>query len=96
MDETQLKILGGTLAGIPTFYLVQQFLNQPETAKALRENPVAEFITSNLDNLFSGNQEVVEQRSSDEAEFHHHQYQQPVYQPAQYQQYVPQAAPAPQ
>lgn len=93
IDETQLKILGGTLAGIPTFFLVNQFLNQPETAKALRENPVAEFVQTNLNNLF--NQEVVQQRSSDEASYQQYQ-EQPVYQPVQYQQYVPQAAPAAQ
>lgn len=96
VDETQLKIIGGTLAGIPTFFLVNQFLNQPETAKALRENPVATFVQSNLDNLFNGGQDVVQQRSSDEAGQYAGQYQQPVYQPQQYQQYVPQAAPAPQ
>lgn len=96
-DDTQLQLVGGTLAAIPTFFFVNQFLSQPDTAKALRENPVAEFVQTNFDNLFNPGQTVVQQRSSDEAEFHHqHQYQQqPVYQASQYQQYVPAPQPAP-
>ena len=90
VDPNVAQILGASLVGAGVFHQVYTVLKDQETAKALIENPLVDFI-NNLP--FLSEQEVVQQRSSDELQ---HQYGQGVYQPQQYQQYLPQPAPAPQ
>ena len=91
IDPSKAQILGATIIGAGVFHNVYTLLQQPSTAKALRENALVDFI-NNLPTALLGEPEVVQQRSSQEQQFVQ-QYQQPVYQPQQYQQYVPQVAP---
>ena len=86
IDANAAQIFGASLVGAGVFHNMYTLLKQPETAKTLRENPLVELV-SNLP--FFSDQEQPVQRSSEEVvqEF---QQQQPVYQPQQYQQYVPQ------
>ena len=96
IDPSKAQILGASIIGAGVFHHVYTLLQQPETAKALRENALVDFM-NNIPAALLGEPEVVQQRSSEEQQFVQ-QYQQPVYQPQQYQQYVPQApvaAPAP-
>ena len=91
IDPSKAQILGASIIGAGVFHHVYTLLQQPETAKALRENPLVDFM-NNIPAALLGEPEVVQQRSSEEKQFVQ-QYQQPVYQPQQYQQYVPQGAP---
>ena len=91
IDPSKAQILGASVIGAGVFHHVYTLLQQPSTAKALRENALVEFING-LPTALLGEPEVVQQRSSQEQQFVQ-QYQQPVYQPQQYQQYVPQVAP---
>ena len=47
-SETQLQVLGGTLAGIVAFNAINGALNQSDVAKSFVENPLTDFI-SNID-----------------------------------------------
>lgn len=91
IDPAKAQILGASIIGAGVFHHVYTLLQQPETAKALRENALVDFM-NNIPAALLGEPEVVQQRSSEEQQFVQ-QYQQPVYQPQQYQQYVPQVAP---
>ena len=91
IDPSKAQILGASIIGAGVFHHVYTLLQQPETAKALRENALVDFM-NNIPAALLGEPEVVQQRSSEEQQFVQ-QYQQPVYQPQQYQQYVPQVAP---
>merc|ERR1712117_198952 len=93
LTETQLQVLGGTVAGIAVFNALNGVLGQPEVAKNLVEDPLTEFI-SNIDlndlNPFD-DASVVQQRSSVEVtpqQVYAPAYPQPVYQDQGYQQYV--------
>lgn len=93
IDPAKAQILGASIIGAGVFHHVYTLLQQPETAKALRENALVDFM-NNIPAALLGEPEVVQQRSSEEAQFVQPQpYHQPVYQPQQYQQYVPQVAP---
>ena len=98
IDERKAQILGATVIGVGVFNVVNELLKQPEVAKSLAENPVADFI-SNIDLNPFADQKVVQQRSSVEAAPQQHNYApaypQPVYQGQAYQQYAPQPAPTP-
>ena len=68
IDATQAQILGASIIGAGVFHNVYTLLQQPETAKALRENALVDFI-NNLPATLLGETEVVEQRSSQEQQF---------------------------
>jgi len=81
IDANRALILGASLAGIGGYAAIQELLKQEGLVRSLQENP--------LTDLFEQFSQSGEQRSSD-VEPAYAQYQQPVYQPQQYQQYVPQ------
>ena len=93
IPDTQAQVIGGALVGTAVFPAVYNFLSQPDVAKQLVDNPLADLI-SNIDldqlNPFSG-QTVVQQRSSVEDVSGHQvhyapAYPQPVYPGPGYQQ----------
>jgi len=95
-NETQLQVLGGTIAGIVAFNAINEALAQSDVAKSIAENPLTEFI-SNIDLNPFDDASVVQQRSSVEVapqQVYAPAYPQPVYQGQGYQQYVAPPAPA--
>lgn len=95
-NETQLQVLGGTIAGIVAFNAINEALAGSDVAKSLVENPLTEFI-SNIDLNPFDDASVVQQRSSVEVapqQVYAPAYPQPVYQGQGYQQYVAPPAPA--
>jgi len=94
--ETQLQVLGGTVAGIVAFNAINGALGQADVAKSIAENPLTDFI-SNIDLNPFDDASVVQQRSSVEVapqQVYAPAYPQPVYQGQGYQQYVAPPAPA--
>jgi len=94
--ETQLQVLGGTVAGIVAFNAINGALAQSDVAKSIAENPLTDFI-SNIDLNPFDDASVVQQRSSVEVapqQVYAPAYPQPVYQGQGYQQYVAPPAPA--
>jgi len=94
--ETQLQVLGGTVAGIVAFNAINGALGQTDVAKSIAENPLTDFI-SNIDLNPFDDASVVQQRSSVEVapqQVYAPAYPQPVYQGQGYQQYVAPPAPA--
>jgi len=88
--ETQLQVLGGTVAGIVAFNAINGALGQTDVAKSIAENPLTDFI-SNIDLNPFDDASVVQQRSSVEVapqQVYAPAYPQPVYQGQGYQQYV--------
>lgn len=95
-NETQLQVLGGTIAGIVAFNAINEALAGSDVAKSLVENPLTEFI-SNIDLNPFDDASVVQQRSSVEVapqQVYAPAYPQPVYQGQGYQQYVAPPSPA--
>ena len=95
IPDTQAQVIGGALVGTAVFPAVYNLLSQPDVAKQLVDNPLADLI-SNIDldqlNPFSG-QTAVQQRSSVEGVSGHQvhyapapAYPQPVYPGPDYQQ----------
>ena len=97
LQATQVgTILGATLTGIGTFGAVYNLLSQEQTAKALRENPVVDFINDFGENIF-GEDEEAAARGDEHAHHHeehhvHHEHQeyhqQEYQQPQQFQTYL--------
>jgi len=97
LQATQVgTILGATLTGIGTFGAVYNLLSQEQTAKALRENPVVDFINEFGENIF-GEDEEAAARGDEHAHHHeehhaHHEHQeyhqQEYQQPQQFQTYL--------
>ena len=57
IDPSKAQILGATIIGAGVFHNVYNFLQQPETAKALRENALVDFI-NNIPTALLGEPEV--------------------------------------
>merc|ERR1739838_207120 len=97
LQATQVgTILGAALTGIGTFGAVYNLLSQEQTAKALRENPVVDFINDFGENIF-GEDEEAAARGDEHAHHHeehhvHHEHQeyhqQEYQQPQQFQTYL--------
>merc|ERR1712088_1065338 len=97
LQATQVgTILGATLTGIGTFGAVYNLLSQEQTAKALRENPVVDFINEFGENIFGEDEEAAargDEHTHHHEEHHaHHEHQeyhqQEYQQPQQFQTYL--------
>jgi hypothetical protein len=67
-DDSMAKVLASSLLSIGTFGVIQGFLNQPDTAKALIDNPVVHALQDLEQSIFN-RAPVVTAR---EANHHHH------------------------
>lgn len=67
-DDSMAKVLASSLLSIGTFGVIQGFLNQPDTAKALIDNPVVHALQDLEQSIFNSAPTV----AAREANHHHH------------------------